>query len=98
MVGSMKPYNGYIREIVMDVSQDHGRGTPLCKVTFMHAFYHKNQKNLFVDAEGLYSKQFLYCGKNEGGSTSLSRERERTKHSGLDQGRGETAGAARSEP
>jgi len=42
----------------------------------MHTFCHKHQKKLFVEAEGLYSGQFFYCGKNEGSSNALSRERE----------------------
>jgi len=55
--------NGYIRGIVTDVIHDPGRGAPLCKVTFRHAFRYRHQKELFVAAEGMYTGQFVYCGK-----------------------------------
>ncbi|KAL3676021.1 hypothetical protein R1sor_025969 [Riccia sorocarpa] len=55
--------NGYIKGVVSDVIHDSGRGAPLAKVTFRHAFRFKHQKELFVAAEGMYSGQFVYCGK-----------------------------------
>jgi large subunit ribosomal protein L8e len=31
--------------------------------TFRHPFRHKHQKELFVAAEGMYTGQFVYCGR-----------------------------------
>uniref|UniRef100_A0A2C9W6E2 Uncharacterized protein n=1 Tax=Manihot esculenta TaxID=3983 RepID=A0A2C9W6E2_MANES len=39
------------------------RGAPLARVTFCHPFRYKHQKELFVAAEGMYTGQFVYCGK-----------------------------------
>ncbi|KAG4137255.1 hypothetical protein ERO13_D07G060500v2 [Gossypium hirsutum] len=30
---------------------------------FRHPFHYKKQKDLFVAAEGMYTGQFVYCGK-----------------------------------
>ena len=32
-------------------------------MTFRHPFRFKHQKELFIAAEGMYTGQFLYCGK-----------------------------------
>ena len=55
--------NGYIKGVVSEVVHDSGRGAPLCKVTFRHPFRFKRQKERFIAAEGMYSGQFVYCGK-----------------------------------
>jgi large subunit ribosomal protein L8e len=55
--------NGYIKGVVSDVVHDSGRGAPLLKVTFRHPFRFKHQKERFIAAEGMYSGQFVYCGK-----------------------------------
>ncbi|MFQ6621925.1 hypothetical protein Gotur_002022 [Gossypium turneri] len=55
--------NGYLKGIVTDVIYDPGRGVPLACVTFCHPFRYKKQKELFVVAEGMYTGQFVYCGK-----------------------------------
>ncbi|KAH7445567.1 hypothetical protein KP509_01G015000 [Ceratopteris richardii] len=55
--------NGYIKGVVSDIVHDSGRGAPLCKVTFRHPFRFKHQKERFIAAEGMYSGQFVYCGK-----------------------------------
>ncbi|RID46813.1 hypothetical protein BRARA_I03453 [Brassica rapa] len=47
--------NGYLK--------DPGRGAPLARVDFRHPIRYKKQKELFVAAEGMYTGQFLYCGK-----------------------------------
>ncbi|TXG55305.1 hypothetical protein EZV62_020561 [Acer yangbiense] len=39
------------------------QGAPLARVTFHHPFRYKHQKELFVAAEGMYTGQFVYCGK-----------------------------------
>ncbi|KAF4397395.1 hypothetical protein G4B88_027135 [Cannabis sativa] len=55
--------NGYLKGVVTDIIHDPGRGAPLARVTFRHPFRYKHQKELFIAAEGLYSGQFIYCGK-----------------------------------
>ncbi|KAL1073347.1 hypothetical protein V6Z11_D11G214600 [Gossypium hirsutum] len=55
--------SGYLKGIVTDVIHDPGRGAPLARVAFRHPFRYKNQKELFVIAEGMYTGQFVYCGK-----------------------------------
>jgi len=55
--------NGYTKGVVSDIIHDSGRGAPLAKVTFRHPFRYKHEKELFVAAEGMYTGQFIYCGK-----------------------------------
>ncbi|RYR50696.1 hypothetical protein Ahy_A07g037327 isoform C [Arachis hypogaea] len=55
--------NGYLKGVVTDIIHDPGRGAPLAKVTFRHPFRYKKQTELFVAAEGIYTGQFIYCGK-----------------------------------
>ncbi|MBA0734099.1 hypothetical protein Gogos_018046, partial [Gossypium gossypioides] len=55
--------NGYLKGIITDVIHDPGRGVPLAYVAFCHPFSYKKQKELFVIAEGMYTRQFVYCGK-----------------------------------
>jgi large subunit ribosomal protein L8e len=55
--------NGYLRGVVTEVIHDPGRGAPLARVQFRHPFRYKLQKELFVAAEGMYTGQFVYCGK-----------------------------------
>jgi large subunit ribosomal protein L8e len=55
--------NGYLRGVVSDIVHDPGRCAPLARVTFRHPSRYKLQKELFVAAEGMYSGQYVYCGK-----------------------------------
>ncbi|VFQ73809.1 unnamed protein product [Cuscuta campestris] len=55
--------NGYLKGVVTEIVHDPGRGAPLARVSFRHAFRYQKQKELFVAAEGMYTGQFLYCGK-----------------------------------
>ncbi|XP_016704345.1 60S ribosomal protein L8-like [Gossypium hirsutum] len=55
--------NDYLKGVVTDVIHDPGRGAPLARVVFRHPFRYKKQKELFVAAEGMYTGQFVYCGK-----------------------------------
>ena len=41
---------------------DAGRGAPLARVSFRHAYKAKTSKQLFIAAEGTYTGQFVYCG------------------------------------
>jgi len=54
---------GYLKGVVTDIIHDPGRGAPLAKVTFRHPFRYRHDKELLVAAEGMYTGQFLYCGK-----------------------------------
>lgn len=55
--------NAYIKGVVSDIIHDSGRGAPLAKVTFRNPYHYKQDKELFIAAEGVYSGQFIYCGK-----------------------------------
>ncbi|KAK2984765.1 hypothetical protein RJ640_004590 [Escallonia rubra] len=55
--------NGYLKGVITDIIHDPGRGAPLARVTFRHPFRYKHQKELFVAAEGMYTGQFVFCGK-----------------------------------
>lgn len=48
---------------VTDIIHDSGRGAPLAKVVFRNPLFYKHQKELMVAAEGMYTGQFIYCGK-----------------------------------
>merc|ERR1712216_685086 len=55
--------HGYVKGVVTDIIHDPGRGAPLAKVTFRNTKKYMHDKELFVAAEGIYTGQFLYCGK-----------------------------------
>ncbi|XP_039045806.1 60S ribosomal protein L8-3-like [Hibiscus syriacus] len=58
-----KERNGYLKGVVTEVIHDPGRGAPLARVVFRHPFRYKKQKEFFVAAEGMYTGQFVCCGK-----------------------------------
>ena len=45
------------------VVHDPGRGAPLAKVHFKDPYRYQVHKMTFIAAEGMYSGQFIYCGK-----------------------------------
>merc|ERR1739849_28280 len=49
--------------VIKDIIHDPGRGAPLAVVHFRDPYRYKIRKELFVAAEGMYSGQFVYCGK-----------------------------------
>ncbi|XP_070539404.1 large ribosomal subunit protein uL2 [Ptychodera flava] len=55
--------NGYLKGIVMDIIHDPGRGAPLARVTFRDPYRYKKRTENFIAAEGMYTGQFIYCGK-----------------------------------
>ena len=55
--------NGYIKGVVREIIHDPGRGAPLARVNFRNAYRYKTDKELIVCAEGMYTGQFIYCGK-----------------------------------
>jgi len=55
--------NGYVKGVIKEIIHDPGRGAPLAKVVFKNPYKYKLDKELFIAAEGMYSGQFIYCGK-----------------------------------
>lgn len=55
--------HGYVRGVVKDIIHDPGRGAPLAKVVFRDRIRYQKNTELFVAAEGMYTGQFLYCGR-----------------------------------
>jgi len=54
---------GYIKGVVKNIIHDPGRGAPLAEVQFRDPYRYRIKKELFIAAEGMYSGQFVYCGK-----------------------------------
>lgn len=55
--------HGYIRGVVKQIIHDPGRGAPLAKVVFRDPYKYKLREETFIANEGLYTGQFVYCGK-----------------------------------
>ncbi|VDK39779.1 unnamed protein product [Taenia asiatica] len=55
--------HGYIRGVVREIIHDPGRGAPLARVDFRDMYSYRHIKQLFIAAEGMYTGQFVYCGK-----------------------------------
>lgn len=49
--------------MLQDIIHDPGRGAPLAVVHFRDPYRFKTRKELFIAPEGMYSGQFLYCGR-----------------------------------
>jgi large subunit ribosomal protein L8e len=55
--------HGYIKGVVKDIIHDPGRGAPLAKVVFRDPYRYKLRQEMFIASEGMYTGQFIYCGK-----------------------------------
>lgn len=55
--------HGYIKGVVREIIHDPGRGAPLAVVAFRDRYKYGMRKELMVAAEGLYTGQYIYCGK-----------------------------------
>ncbi|KAI8138030.1 60S ribosomal protein L2 [Fennellomyces sp. T-0311] len=55
--------HGYIRGLVKEIVHDPGRGAPLAKVVFRDPYKYKLRTETFIATEGMYTGQFVYCGK-----------------------------------
>ncbi|KAL1391486.1 hypothetical protein pipiens_012355 [Culex pipiens pipiens] len=55
--------HGYLKGVVKHIIHDPGRGAPLAVVHFRDPYKFKLRKQLFIAAEGMYTGQFVYCGK-----------------------------------
>ncbi len=49
--------------VVKDIIHDPGRGAPLARVVFRDPYRYKLRKETFIATEGMYTGQFIYCGK-----------------------------------
>ncbi|KGK38022.1 60S ribosomal protein L2-A [Pichia kudriavzevii] len=56
--------HGYIRGVVKQIIHDPGRGAPLAKVAFRDPYRFKQREETFIANEGVYTGQFIYCGKS----------------------------------
>src|SRR3989338_5659776 len=54
---------GFVRGVVRRIEHDSGRGAPLALVEFPSMRKFKKVKELFVAAEGMYTGQYVYCGR-----------------------------------
>jgi large subunit ribosomal protein L8e len=48
---------------VKEIIHDPGRGAPLARVEFRNPYKYGTVRQLFIAAEGMYTGQFIYCGK-----------------------------------
>merc|ERR1711988_849041 len=55
--------NGYLKGVVKELIHDPGRGAPLARVQFNCPYRYKKVTETFIATEGLYTGQFVYCGK-----------------------------------
>jgi large subunit ribosomal protein L8e len=55
--------NGYIKGVITEILHDPGRGAPLARVNFRNTIRYATDKQLFIAPEGVYSGQYIYCGK-----------------------------------
>lgn len=55
--------HGYIRGVIKEIIHDPGRGAPIAKVQFMNAYKYGKDNELIIATEGMYTGQFIYCGK-----------------------------------
>merc|ERR1712126_595272 len=65
--------HGYIKGVVKDIIHDPGRGAPLAIAHFRDPYRYKIKKEIFVAAEGMYTGQFVYCGKKAHLNTKRTR-------------------------
>eukprot|EP00916_Digyalum_oweni_P011077 GHVL01018412.1.p1 GENE.GHVL01018412.1~~GHVL01018412.1.p1 ORF type:complete len:256 (+),score=28.92 GHVL01018412.1:39-806(+) len=54
---------GYMKGVVREIIHDPGRGAPLARVKFRNPYRYEHKKELMVAVEGMYTGQYIYCGK-----------------------------------
>ena len=69
--GVLTPTRSYIKGVVRDIMHDPGRGAPLAKVVFRDTYRYKQRTEYFIAVEGMYSGQFVYCGRKGKSPPSL---------------------------
>jgi len=91
--------HGYIKGVVKEIIHDPGRGAPLARVAFRHPYKFQQQIHNFIAVEGLYSGQFIYCGKKAelkiGNVLPLSQLPEGTVVSNVEEAAGDRGRLAR---
>jgi len=55
--------HGYVKGVVKEIIHDPGRGAPIARVNFRHSYKYGQVTENFIAVEGMYSGQFIYCGK-----------------------------------
>ena len=55
--------HGYMKGVVRSIIHDPGRGAPLATVEFKHPYRYRKVTQTFLAAEGMYTGQYIYCGK-----------------------------------
>ncbi|KAJ3374925.1 60S ribosomal protein L8 [Allomyces arbusculus] len=55
--------HGYIKGLIKEIIHDPGRGAPLARVVFRDPYKYKLRQAMFIATEGMYTGQFVYCGK-----------------------------------
>jgi len=55
--------HGFVKGVVKEIIHDPGRGAPLARVAFRHPYKFRTEYNNFIAVEGIYSGQFVYCGR-----------------------------------
>lgn len=55
--------HGYVRGLVKEIIHDPGRGAPLARVVFRDPYRFKLREQMFIATEGMFTGQFVYCGK-----------------------------------
>ncbi|KAL0236906.1 hypothetical protein PCE1_000303 [Barthelona sp. PCE] len=56
--------NGFVRGVVREIYHDSCRGAPLARVQFNNTHKFGKVNEIFICAEGMYTGQYIYCGKN----------------------------------
>jgi len=62
-VNDFSERHGYVKGVVKEILHDSGRGAPIARVNFRHSYKYGKVTENFIAVEGLYSGQFIYCGK-----------------------------------
>jgi large subunit ribosomal protein L8e len=55
--------HGYLKGLVKEIIHDPGRGAPLARVVFRDPYRFRLRHETIIAPEGLYTGQFVYCGK-----------------------------------
>ena len=91
--------HGYMKGLVKEIIHDPGRGAPLARVHFKDPYRYKTKKENFIAVEGLYTGQFIYCGKkatlNVGNVLPLAELPEGTIISNVEEKTGDRGSLAR---
>jgi len=56
--------SGYMKGVVKEIIHDPGRGAPIAVVSFRNPYKFGTKKENFIASEGMFTGQFIYCGKN----------------------------------